>query len=175
MSNFRIADMDAVSDTGVADEGKHTVTATNFEATKSKASGNPMMKMELTVDSGQSAGHKLVENIVFNATGQIGERKLKAFCLAAGYKWRVKDDLKSFAAQFPKNELRAGVIVTHRYSIKVGDKWETVEHDKYEAWEGKRNIMAQVEEYFEAETPPDLVFGDQAEEETFEPDDELPF
>lgn len=187
--SFRVPAMDAVSDTGVCAEGRHHVTATNFEAAKSQASGRDMMNIEFTVDTGDQAGHTLVERVVFGTKNMFGERKLKQFCVSAGYRWREKDSVEAFVAQFPKNTLRAEVVVKWRYSVKKDveiapgtfqEKWVTVDKEEYEDFDGQRSIQAEIVDYSEPVTNPDLVFGTAErtvtdEDDSAEPDEELPF
>jgi hypothetical protein len=168
--------MATVSDEGVCPEGEHEAVATIFEAKQSR-SGRDMMVINFVVDHGPAAGHNLVEYVTFGLQGQMGERKLKAFCDAAGFTWRQKPSLEEFAAHFPKKQLRATLHVSHRYSLKKNGQYVDVSHEQYEDYDGEKSIMAQINGYTPAVNQPDLNIADPFERTGPIPDaeDELPF
>jgi hypothetical protein len=180
MSDFFVPDMDAVTDSSICSEGSHDATITDWKAAVSKSSGKPMMVVEFTIDSGEDAGHTLVEYIVFGSQGRFGERKLKEICTICGYKWRTKGTIDAFVAQFPPKEWRLSVDVEWDYQVKTESGWRTVDKEAYEevSDEDLRAIRPRIRSFNNPkQKKPDLSFeaveaAADAEEAS---DDEIPF
>lgn len=105
-------------------EGRYDVTMTGFEGKRSESSGNPMLVVKYTIDSGEEAGRKLTDRFTFFESDQPAEQhptwRRLAIMMAdcAGYDWERANSIEAFAAQFPVNKLRVNVAVMHRYTVE---------------------------------------------------------
>lgn len=182
MSSFSVPEYDTVKtdEPNIPSEGWHDATATAFMPEESR-NGSDMMKVTWRVDNGEDKGLSLDDYFVFGLSSMIGERQLKEVCQAAGYEWETKDTLPGFVAQFPEHELRVGLKVEWSYSIEQNDQWENVPQERYEEHDGRKNINTDIVGYRAASEPSELSGGPTAgdgapaDDETFEPDDEMPF
>lgn len=197
MSDFYMPSYDDVDVEGhnVPAEGWQDTTILAFAATHTKSSGALMVVVEMVIDNGPDASHKLLEYCVLGTAKLFGETKLKAICEAAGFRWEQRPTFEAFVAQFPKNRLRVGVLVQHVYSIKRNGEWEDVPQKVWEAFEGDKMLKAQPNDSYnptetyrapnaagqlrtgvgtDVPTPAQALYGDPAPAEGA-PDEKLPF
>jgi len=153
-------------------QGWQTVALQKVEC-KNSQKGDPMMVWELAIDTGEDAGHKIMEFFSFSdAAEKFTWARLATICDAADFTWDDSaETLEALAYQFPcDGTFRFSMDVDYSYrilaycdtreikKIEVKEKvktseaphelWLNVEEEEYEAWEGEKRANARARDEF---------------------------